>query len=121
VKGKWSLEFKIARPFGDNGKQAENGQSIFLHPYEGNVSAIGDCFKLLALDGDERKAVIAIGYEHAPPQISLAPLFAAFEAVARDVAKISLAPRIQILRENLVHAVHQRLTITGWEILGRIG
>ena len=117
VKGEWSLEFRIVRPFGDNGKQAENWSVNLLHPYEGNVSAIGDCFKLLVLGGEERKAVVVIGYEHAPPQINLAPLLAAFEVVAREVAKVNLGTRIQIWRAGLVHPVHQRLTVAAWEVL----
>jgi len=43
-----ALEFKIARPFGDNGKEAENWSVNLPHPYAGNVSVIGDCLKLLA-------------------------------------------------------------------------
>jgi hypothetical protein len=120
IKGKWSMEFKITRPFGDNGKQAENWSVNLLHPYGGNVSAIGDCLKLLELGGDERKAVVAVGYEHTPPQISLDPLFAAFEVVARDVVKIRLGKRTQAVRVGLVHPVHQRLIVAAWEVLGRL-
>src|SRR4030067_1292602 len=58
-----ALEFKITRPFGDNGKEAENWSVNLLHPYRGNVSAIGDCYKLLDLKCLERKAVVVIGYE----------------------------------------------------------
>lgn len=119
VKGEWALEFKITRPFGDNGKRAENWSVNLLHPYEGNVSAIGDCIKLLALRGEERKAVVVIGYEHAPPQINLAPLLAAFEVVARDVAKVRLGTRIEIVRGGLVHSVHQQLRVVAWQVLGR--
>lgn len=117
VKGEWSLEFKIARPFGDNGKQAENWSVNLLHPYEGNVSVIGDCFKLLALGGTERKGAVVIGYEHTPPQISLTPLFAAFEAIAKDVVKVSLGSRVEVLRSGLIHPVHQQLRVAGWEVL----
>jgi hypothetical protein len=119
LKGQWALEFKIARPFGDNGKLAENWSVNLLHPYEGNVSAIGDCFKLLGLDRSERKAVVVIGYQHSPPQLSLGPLLAAFEVVARHVAKINLGPRFEVTREGLIHPVHQQLMITSWEVLGR--
>ena len=49
IPGQWALEFKIARPFGNNGKAAENWSVNLLHPYPGNVSSIGDCFKLQAL------------------------------------------------------------------------
>lgn len=119
LKGQWAFEFKIARPFGDNGKLAENWSVNLVHPYEGNVSAIGDCFKLLGLDGPERKAVVVIGYEHSPPRLSLDPLLAAFEAVARNVAQINLGPRSEVTRRGLTHPVHQQLIVSAWEVLGR--
>jgi len=119
VKGQWALEFKIARPFGDNGKPAENWSVNLLHPYEGSVSAIGDCFKLLALGGPERRAVVVIGYAHTPPQIDLGPLLSAFEVVAKHVAQIRLGPRLQETRHGLVHPVHQQLTVAAWEVIGR--
>jgi len=71
IPGEWAIEFKIARPYGDNGKEAENWSVNLLHPYPGNVSTIGDCHKLLELQCTERKAVAVIGYEHSPPKISL--------------------------------------------------
>ena len=117
VKGHWALEFKLARPFGDNGKEAENWSVNLLHPYEGNVSVIGDCMKLQHLNGTERKAVIAIGYEHTPPRISLEPLFAAFELVATKVAGIQLGSRVQLTHRGLCHPVHQQLLIAAWEVL----
>src|SRR5208283_4304088 len=33
----WAIEFKIARPFGDNGNEAENWSVNLLHPYPGCV------------------------------------------------------------------------------------
>ena len=120
IKGEWAIEVKIARPFGDNGRQAENWSVNLLHPYEGNVSVIGDCFKLLQYLGGERKAVLVVGYEHTPPQISLAPLFQAFEVVAGEVCKFQLGPRREDFRDELVHPVHQRLWVAAWEVLGRV-
>ena len=73
VPGEWAIEFKITRPYGDNGKEAENWSVNLLHPYEGNVSTIGDCYKLAKLETPERKAVVVIGYEHVPCKINLAP------------------------------------------------
>ena len=32
VPESWALEFKLARPFGDNGKQAENWKDGLCHP-----------------------------------------------------------------------------------------
>jgi hypothetical protein len=38
IKGEWAIEVKIARPYGDNGREAESWSVNLLHPYEGNVS-----------------------------------------------------------------------------------
>ncbi len=66
ICGQWALEIKIARPFGDNGKTAEDWSVNLLHPYDGNTSLLGDCLKLQSYSCQERKAVIAIGYEPDP-------------------------------------------------------
>ena len=61
IPQQWAIEFKIARPYGDNGKEAENWSVNLLHPYRGNISTIGDCYKLLEFECKERKAVAVIG------------------------------------------------------------
>ena len=109
IKDSWALEFKIARPFRDNGVQAENWSVNLLHPYEGNVSSIGDCIKLLKLSLPERKAVVVIGYEHDPPKIPLVPLIDSFEIIAKQVMKIQLGTREEENRMRLFHPVHQQL------------
>lgn len=116
IKGHWAVEIKIARPFGDNGKLAENWSVNLLHPYRGNTSLLGDCFKLMSYECHERKAVIAIGYEHDPPQVNLEPLVKSFEVIARDVLAIRLGERISAVRSNLTHPVHQRLIVKGWSV-----
>jgi len=121
IKGHWALEFKIVRPFGDNGKLAENWSVNLLHPYAGNISSIGDCLKLRELIALERKAVVVIGYEHTPPQISLGPLICSFEIIARSIMGIQLGPRIECFRPGLRHPVHQQLSVAAWEILGHGG
>ena len=75
----WALEFKIVRPFGDNGIEAEHWSQNLLHPYPGNVSAISDAFKLMRHEGDENRAIVVIGYEHEPPRIDVSVLVSAFE------------------------------------------
>jgi hypothetical protein len=42
VADEWATEFKLLRPFGDNGKEAEHWSENVLHPYPGNVSSMGD-------------------------------------------------------------------------------
>lgn len=119
VTGFWALEFKLARPFGDNGKQAENWSVNLLHPYAGNVSVIGDCLKLEALTGPERRAVVVIGYEHTPPQVDLSPLLAAFEAVATRVIGLNLGTRVEVERAGLIHPIHQQFRVVAWEVKPR--
>jgi hypothetical protein len=118
IPNEWAMEFKIARPFGDNGLEAENWSVNLLHPYEGNVSTIGDCYKLAKLNCTERKAVVVIGYEHFPANVDLTPLIESFEAVAKYVARIELSARVESRRDDLVHPVHQSVRIFAWEIMG---
>jgi hypothetical protein len=117
VPNQWVLEFKLARPFGDNGKEAENWSVNLIHPYEGNVSLVGDCLKLQSLGGAERKAAIVVGYEHTPPKIPLSPLIGAFELIATKVAGVRLGSRVQIIQANLCHPVHQQFLVAAWEVL----
>ena len=117
IPGQWALEFKIARPYGDNGHEAENWSVNLLHPYPGNVSAIGDCLKLREYPGPERKASVVIGYEHSPARIPLDPLLASFEVVAQQIAGSELSTRVQERREGLRHPVHQQFLVAAWEIL----
>src|SRR5438067_12537524 len=71
VPKQWALEFKIVRPFGDNGIEAEHWSQNLLHPYSGNVSAISDAFKLMRHEGEETRGIIVIAYEHEPPKIDV--------------------------------------------------
>jgi len=63
IGAEWALELKIVRPFGDNGKEAENWSVNLLHPYRGCVSAIGDAFSLIEIEKEIRKAIVVIGYD----------------------------------------------------------
>ncbi|MBM3948303.1 MAG: hypothetical protein FJ312_03495 [SAR202 cluster bacterium] len=116
VQGDWALEFKIVRPFGDNGREAENWSVNLLHPYVGNVSIIGDAIKLSTLRGYQHKGLFVIGYEHDPPKISLDPLLSSYELIATRVMSISLSERVEERRNQLVHPEHQVLRCIGWEL-----
>jgi hypothetical protein len=120
IASQWALEFKIARPFGDNGREAEDWSVNLLHPYPGNQSVLGDCLKLEKLTLSERKAVIVVGYEHTPPQIDLGVLVKSFEAIAQTVIGIVISGRCQTTRQGLVHPVHQQLHVYGWEVIPRM-
>lgn len=114
VPGEWALEFKIVRPFGDNGVEAEHWSQNLLHPYPGNVSAIGDALKLLAYQGPEKKGLVVVCYEHRQPKIDLSILVSAFELISRNLLSIPLGERISSAASDCVHPVHQRTTVHGW-------
>jgi hypothetical protein len=112
----WAMEFKIVRPFGDNGREAENWSVNMLHPYAGNTSLIGDAIKLVNLDAYPNKGLFVIGYEHNPPKIRLDPLLDSFEVIASQVMGIHLHERIEEIRSELVHSEHQVLRCVGWQL-----
>jgi hypothetical protein len=116
LPGRWALEFKIVRPFGDNGRPAEHWSENLLHPYLGNVSALGDCLKLAALDVPERRCVVVVTYSHHPPRIEFEPLIRSFEVIADQVLGLSLGPRYSSEALDLIHPVHARATVFGWEV-----
>jgi len=116
VQGIWALEFKIIRPFGDNGREAENWSVNLLHPYAGNVSLIGDALKLHELNSYPHKGLMVIGYEHSPPKVDLEPLLQSFELIAAGVMDIPLGSRVEERRGLLVHPEHQVLLCVGWEL-----
>ncbi len=118
IPARWSVELKVVRPFGDNGKPAEHWSQNLLHPYPGNTSLLGDCLKLLALGGDERKAVVAIGFEHDPAELSLDTAFDSFEALAWYVLGVVLGERAETRCAGLCHPVHQVVRVVAWEVLG---
>jgi hypothetical protein len=117
IEKDWAIEFKIVRPFGDNGNEAEDWSVNLLHPYDGNVSLLGDCRKLQKLEGYSNKAVIVLGYEHDPVRISLDPLVRSFEIIAAQVMGIKLSARVEQIRSGLVHPVHQVVRVIGWQLL----
>ena len=119
INDEWAIEFKIVRPFGDNGDVAENWSVNMLHPYEGNTSLIGDAIKLQKLTDYSRKAVILIGYEHSLPRISLDPLVASFEIIVQNVISLNISSKIEAKEIDLVHEQHQIVRIMGWEILDK--
>src|SRR5215213_3812974 len=93
IPGEWAIEFKLLRPFGDNGAEAEHWSENALHPYPGNVSSIGDSIKLIESGFPERKAVLIFGYEHSPPLIDITTAIESFEVIAKQIVGIELGER----------------------------
>ncbi len=116
IPGRWALEFKIIRPYGDNGAPAENWSQNLLHPYEGNVSSLGDALKLLRSKLEEKKGIIVFAYEHRPAQVDLNVLIESFELLALKILKIPLGTRHTAELDDLVHPIHQQATVYGWEL-----
>lgn len=71
LAGHWALEIKLARPFRDNGKLAENWSVNLLHPYPGNISLLGDCLKLREMTCPERKASLRSATNMIQPRFPL--------------------------------------------------
>jgi hypothetical protein len=111
IPGLWAIEFKIARPFGDNGREAEHWSQNLLHPYPGNISAIGDVYKLMRYEGNESRAIIVIGYEHDPPKVDMSLLVSAFELLCRNLLNLPLGDRHTAIVEGCVHPIHQRASV----------
>jgi hypothetical protein len=117
IPEEWAIEFKLLRPFGDNGAEAEHWSEHALHPYPGNVSSIGDSIKLIESGFPERKAIVIFGYEHSPPLIDISIAIESFEAIAKQVVGIELGARQSAQFGPLVHPVHQLGKVFGWQVL----
>lgn len=103
----------MLRIMGDNGKPNDNMLMHILSPYAQHRSALTDCPKLGESSLGPRKAILIFGYEY--EAWPMEPTIAAFEALAaRDVR---LGDRQSAPVGNLVHPVHQRGAVLGWEIL----
>ena len=121
VPDRWALEFKIVRPYGDNGEPAEHWSQNLLHPYDDNTSALGDSLKLQRLRLPVRKGVVVFAYSHIPPRVDIALLVRCFELIAAKALGIKLGPRCEATISGLVHPVHQQATVYGWEVLNGRG
>ena len=121
VLGIWAVEFKLARPFGDNRNPAEHWSENLLHPYEGPTSLIGDALKLMEMTNYPKKCVFAIGYEHDPAQTDLTRLINAYEMLSTSLLNIPLGPRVEERRVGLVHPVHQVVRCVAWQVGDSLG
>ena len=120
IPEEWAIEFKLLRPFGDNGAEAEHWSENALHPYPGNVSAIGDSIKLMESGLPERQAILIFGYEHSPPLIDITIAIESFEAIAKQVVGVEIGARQSAMFGPLIHPVHQQGKVFGWQVLGSI-
>ncbi len=117
IPAEWALELKLIRPFGDNGIEAEHWSENILHPYSGNVSAVGDAMKLQNSEFDERLGILIFGYEHKPPRVNLDVAVNCFEIICKQVLRIHLGHRCFSEFSNLIHPSHQHGKVFGWEVM----
>jgi hypothetical protein len=110
----WTVEIKMARFKGDNGKPDDTALKDLLSPYESDRSALTDTAKLARSGFPGRKAMLIYGFEF--PDRPLEPAIAAFEILARE--RVNLGARHQAAMGPLVHPVHSVGHVFAWEIQG---
>lgn len=108
----WSIEIKMARFVGDNGKDNDNILMHILSPYPPHRSALTDCLKLLRSGFSGRRAILIYGFDH--ETWPLDPAIEAFETLAR--AKVKLGERQTSSFSELIHPVHKEGRVFAWEI-----
>ena len=112
-----AIECKLIRPFGDNGIEAEHWSENILHPYPGNVSAVGDALKLSSSGFRERKGILIFGYEHLPARVNLDIAVRCFELICDQIVGIRLSKRAAEKFPDLIHPCHQLGKVYGWELV----
>ena len=108
----WAIEVKMLRFLGDNGKLNDNILMHILSPYPEHRSALTDCTKLSGSKLGHSKAILIYGYEH--DGWPLSPAIDAFEILAN--AKVGLSPRCEAEFDGLIHPIHTRGRIFGWQL-----
>jgi hypothetical protein len=108
----WAIEVKMLRLLGDNEKPNDNMMGQNLSPYPGHGSALTDCTKLLASRLGIHKAILIYGFDH--PLWAMDPAIEVFEVLASR--KVKLASRTVATFDGLIHPVHQRGRVFGWEV-----
>jgi hypothetical protein len=108
----WSIEIKMARFVGDNGKDNDNILMHILSPYPPHRSALTDCQKLLESGFSGKRAILIYGFDH--EAWPLDPAIEAFEILARS--KVTLGERQNSSFSGLIHPVHREGRVFGWEV-----
>jgi hypothetical protein len=111
-----AIEIKMLRFLGDKEGVTNDGMiTHILSPYPANRSALTDCTKLLASKLGRHKAIIVYGYDY--PDWPMDPAIAAFEFLA--ARNVHLTNRTVAAFDGLVHPIHQRGRVFGWEVQSR--
>lgn len=109
---RWAIEVKMLRLMGDNGKLNDNMVMHILSPYPAHRSALTDCTKLIASQLGTHKAILIYGYDYAgwpmDPAIEAFQMLASQQVLLTDSAIASF--------DRLIHPVHRRGRVFGWQI-----
>lgn len=108
----WAIEVKMLRIMGDNGKLNDNMLMHILSPYPAHRSALTDCTKLLGSELGIHKAILIYGYDY--PDWPMDPAIDAFQALADR--RVNLASHAVASFDGLIHPVHQRGRVFGWQV-----
>jgi hypothetical protein len=112
TNGGWAIEVKMLRMLGDNNKPNDNILMHILSPYPAHRSALTDVTKLAHSGFAERTAIVIYGYEY--EAWPMEPAIAAFETLAAQTHR--LGERHVATFDDLVHPVHRRGAVFGWEV-----
>ena len=108
----WAIEVKMLRFMGDNGKLNDNMVMHILSPYPEHRSALTDCTKLVASQLGLHKAIVIYGYDY--PGWPMDPAIEAFETLASH--RVKLASQAAASFDGLIHPVHWRGRVFGWQV-----
>ena len=107
-----AVEAKMIRLLGDNGKPNDNLVTHILSPYPAHRSSLTDGEKLLGSGLATQNAILMYAYDYDDwPSL---PLVEAFEMLIR--LRCELGTRLEANFTELMHPVHSRGTVYGWEI-----
>jgi hypothetical protein len=112
----WSVEVKMLRMLGDNGKPNDNMITHILSPYDQHRSALTDCWKLGSAGFSGRKAVLIYAYDY--DAWPAADVITPFEQLAQR--RVTLGDRHTADFSGLMHPVHRRGFVYGWELIPQV-
>lgn len=113
-----SIEIKMIRFLGDNGKPNDNMLMHILSPYFHHRSAITDCGKLVESGLKNSKVILIYGFAHdnwpLGPPVGAFETLAAMEVAAQDA---DLGVRLEANFEDVEHPIHSSGKVLALEIV----
>jgi hypothetical protein len=103
----------MARAFGDNGKLDDTWLKDLLSSYPEEHSTLSDAQKLRTSGFRCRGAVLVYGFDYVTRPLAVA--IHALDVLLRSQGRVG--DRIDAAFADLVHPVHTRGVVSGWEVL----